>query len=154
MIYYVTLAKGVMMQCEICGFKGELVKAKVEGVILDVCKSCSELGEVVEIPKNNKVKREKGIFDDERILREDFGDKLREERIKKGMDLEGLANLIKEKVSVIKRIEQNELMPDEKILKKLRKYFDFEFYEEIPSVRIKESKEEKLTVGDVVELRE
>jgi len=36
------------MGCEMCGYKGQLYKVRVEGTNMDVCQKCSKYGQVIE----------------------------------------------------------------------------------------------------------
>ncbi len=70
------------------------------------------------------------------------------------LNREEFAKRIKEKESVIRRVESEEMTPDDALIQKIEKFLGIKLrkiYEEKP-VRKKEIKE-KLTLGDVVEVK-
>jgi uncharacterized protein (TIGR00270 family) len=112
------------MSCEICGSKDENRRARIEGVILGVCNKCVKLGE--ELPKVNiapKKKIEKKINELDFTLREDFSEIIRKEREKRNLTQEQLAKLLREKSTIIKRIEEG-WEPTLEITKRLEKFFN------------------------------
>ena len=134
-----------MASCEICGIQiidnGERVY--VEGNLLTVCKACSKRGK----PSNNQQnilrklparpkkieKPDKITFEDSVILVKDFSEVIRNSRMSKGFTHEQLGLLIKERASLLRKIESGSLKPDEVLAKKLERFFRINLYTEVDS---------------------
>lgn len=142
------------IECEICGKDvARLIRVKVEEAILHVCVACQDVGEIV-------VERAPGLLRDGQLARLEettlisgYGRLIRRARARKRLTREQLAKQLGEKASVVRRIEEERMLPDERLTKKLesllgiklrcgRKAFK-------PRVRKRRA---RLTVGDVVEL--
>jgi putative transcription factor len=118
-------------------------KVLVEGNLLTVCKICSKRGK----PSNNqpniqksfvrpkkKIKPNKITFDDSTILVNNFSEVIRKSRMIKGLTHEQLGILIKERASLLRKIESGSLKPDEELTKKLERFFRINLYTEVDSV--------------------
>ena len=134
-----------MASCEICGIQiidnGERVY--VEGNLLTVCKACSKRGK----PSNNQQniqrklparpkkieKPDKITFEDSVILVKNFSEVIRNSRMSKGFTHEQLGLLIKERASLLRKIESGSLKPDEVLAKKLERFFRINLYTEVDS---------------------
>ncbi len=134
-----------MASCEICGTQileyGE--KVYVEGNLITVCKTCSKRGK----PLNNQQeiqrkpamrpkkieKLDKITFDDSAILINNFSEVIRNSRMAKGLTHEQLGLLIKERVSLLRKIESGTLKPDEGLSRKLERFFRINLYTEVES---------------------
>ena len=137
-------------QCEICGteIKGEVYRIRIDASELSVCKSCARLGTIVEGAKKGKEVLEPQHADsnvsgkpkrkpiselytqiDHEIeaemeidaVEEDYGRKTKEAREKAGLKQAELAKRINEKHSLLRKIENEELMPGEEIRKKIER---------------------------------
>ena len=135
-----------MASCEICGIQiidhGE--KVYVEGILLTVCKACSKRGK----PSNNQQniqrklptqpkkieKPDKITFEDSAILVKNFSEVIRNSRMSKGLTHEQLGLLIKERASLLRKIESGSLKPDDELTKKLERFFRIDLYTEVDSV--------------------
>jgi putative transcription factor len=117
-------------------------KVLVEGNLLTVCKICSKRGK----PSNNQpniqksfvrprkmIKPNKITFDDSTILVNDFSEVIRKSRMIKGLTHEQLGILIKERASLLRKIESGSLKPDEELTKKLERFFRINLYTEVDS---------------------
>ncbi len=149
---------GVRMDCELCGRPDAKIIALVEGVEMNVCEKCSKHGKIIRVITEEKetaksIKTEKAEVELEVV--DDFAEIIRKERERRGMTLKQLAAAIAEKESYIDRIEKDEVIPSEKVARKLEKFFNIKLLEEV--VVSKESKEktadEALTLGDVIEIK-
>jgi putative transcription factor len=118
-------------------------KVLVEGNLLTVCKTCSKRGK----PSNNQpniqksfvrpkkmIKPNKITFDDSTILVNNFSEVIRKSRMIKGLTHEQLGILIKERASLLRKIESGSLKPDEELTKKLERFFRINLYTEVDSV--------------------
>jgi putative transcription factor len=132
-----------MATCEICGIQiidhGERVF--VEGNLLTVCKTCSKRGK----PPNNQQNIQKRLsarpqklvvsnkitFNDPTILVTNFSEIIRKSRMKQGLTHEQLGILIKERASLLRKIESGSLKPDEELIKKLERFFRIDLYTEV-----------------------
>ena len=135
-----------MTSCEICGSQildnGE--KVYVEGNLITVCKVCSKRGkpsktqqEIQRIPpmrpmRPKKIERlDKITFDDSAILINNFSEVIRNSRTAKGLSHEQLGLLIKERASLLRKIESGSLKPDENLSRKLERFFRIRLYTEV-----------------------
>ena len=146
-----------MASCEICGTQiledGE--KVYVEGNLITVCKTCSKRGKPLknqqEIQRKPAMRpalrpalrpamRPKKIekldritFDDSAILINNFSEVIRNSRMANGLTHEQLGLLIKERVSLLRKIESGTLKPDEGLSRKLERFFRINLYTEVES---------------------
>jgi putative transcription factor len=134
-----------MASCEICGTRileyGE--KVYVEGNLITVCKTCSKRGkplknqqEIQRKPAMRPKKIEKLdriTFDDSAILINNFSEVIRNSRMANGLTHEQLGLLIKERVSLLRKIESGTLKPDEGLSRKLERFFRINLYTEVES---------------------
>lgn len=118
-------------------------KVLVEGNLLTVCNTCSKRGK----PSNNQpniqksfvrpkkmIKPNKITLDDSTILVNNFSEVIRKSRMIKGLTHEQLGILIKERASLLRKIESGSLKPDEELTKKLERFFRINLYTEVNSV--------------------
>lgn len=134
-----------MASCEICGIQiiDNVERVYVEGNLLTVCKACSKRGK----PSNNQQniqrklptqpkkiqKPEKITFEDSAILVKNFSEVIRNSRMSKGLTHEQLGLLIKERASLLRKIESGSLKPDDELTKKLERFFRINLYTEVDS---------------------
>jgi len=146
------------MECELCGKKTEkLQKVKIESTVLEVCKTCAKAGKTIKTNRKGKKQRKEKKKEPEKYLVSDYGKIIKEAREEKGLTIEELANEINEKESVIRRLENRKLKPDEKLENKLSKKLGVSLYEERkeePVSQKKSGKKKELTIGDVAEVKE
>lgn len=125
----------------------------IEGTIFRVCSQCSRRGKPYEpsiakanrpsisstqstfrqtVAKNKpavrKMASNKIQLTDETFLSRDFGRKIREARMKKGFTHEQLGIKMREKASLLKKVETGALKPDELLAKKLERYLQIKLY--------------------------
>ena len=146
------------MQCEICGsdIRGKAHRVILEGTELNVCDACAKYGhEVKPVPKataagrvpagkvsagkvpagitfRTRSRRRPDMFDqmtDE--LLSDYGFAIRRAREARGMSQEELALAIKEKASLLKKLEREDLRPTDGIRKKLERVLEISLTETI-----------------------
>ncbi len=165
------------MRCEVCGRKiyGHPLKAMIEGAELTVCSRCAQYGKIIREekrldspfprkktrikPPSPKPKRSKPPLTVETTLElvEDFSTKIRQAREKLGMSQEDLGRKIKEKVSVLKKLETGKMTPDNRLATKLEHALKIKLLipaseKKIPQVSIPETATQKLTLGDLIKL--
>lgn len=134
-----------MASCEICGTQildhGE--KVYVEGNLITVCRTCSKRGKPLknqqEIQRKPSMrpkkieKLDKITFDDPAILINNFSEVIRNSRMASGLTHEQLGLLIKERVTLLRKIESGTLKPDEGLSRKLERFFRINLYTEVGS---------------------
>jgi putative transcription factor len=134
-----------MASCEICGTQildhGE--KVYVEGNLITVCRTCSKRGKPLknqqEIQRKPAMrpkkieKLDKITFDDPAILIDNFSEVIRNSRMSSGLTHEQLGLLIKERVTLLRKIESGTLKPDEGLSRKLERFFRINLYTEVGS---------------------
>ena len=153
------------MQCEICGNTVERKNyVNVDGAILTVCNNCVRFGTIVEKPLLKKIftpkkstdtkdtyftPKERKIFDYQ--LKSDFYKIIKSAREKIGLKQDKLALEIKERPSVISKIETGKIEPDKKLVKKLEKFLGIELMERVEEGGAKATvKDIDLTLGDII----
>ncbi len=134
-----------MTSCEICGIQiiDNPIRVYVEGNVLRVCRACSKRGKPSnELQKNQirvsaKTKKiampNKITFHDSTILVDNFSEVIRKSRMKQGLTHEQLGLIIKERASLLRKIESGSLKPDDELAKKLERYFRINIYTEVDS---------------------
>ena len=130
------------MNCDICGrdIGGQAFKIEVEGARMLVCHVCQKLGKPYEeeqvppsqfqhqtrglsvahpptLPVKRKVELPKEM--DQIDLVEDIAQRVRKYRTRLGLSQEDLAKRVKEKLSVIQKIETGKITPDIRLCREL-----------------------------------
>lgn len=125
-----------MVLCEVCGRQifGNPLRAIIEGAKMTVCGECAKLGSGYWEPKpqHRAKKRTKGqpITSVQRRkpipsvtetleLVDDFGQRVRQARRKLELSHKDLGRKIREKVSVLRKIESGKMVPDLVLAEKL-----------------------------------
>lgn len=144
-----------MSECEVCGKPVfTLRKAKINGIVFQVCDECVKLGEEIRISKPKPIIKRVYSFGEEIELIPDFSEKIKRAREKRNLSQKEVAEKIKERLSIIKRAEQG-FKPEESVVKKLEEFFNLELHQEIKEIKPskKALKEEKLTLGDIAVIK-
>jgi putative transcription factor len=148
------------IECSICGKESKKIyKAEIEEALVEVCENClnlgKNLGEIETAPIEKKIIISEDKKEEiETIIVDNYGKIIVKAREKKKLDREEFAKKINEKLSVIKRVESEEMEPDDALTKKIERFLEIKLkipYEEKP-IGKKEIKGE-LTLGDIVELK-
>lgn len=116
------------MRCEVCGreIRGPPFRRVIEGAKMTVCAQCARFGTAEWTPSRPRVplRRQRPRDEVEAVesleLVEDYGEKIRKARQRMRMTVEDLGTKIREKVSVIKKLEKEELAPDRRLVQKIR----------------------------------
>lgn len=120
------------MDCEICGKSGAFKKINFEGSEMIVCANCTSYGNLIEEKKPQPVFQNRNSFeqkhfssriDESASLVPDYGKIIRHKREQLGLNIADFAKQLYESPSVIQRIENQSLEPDEKLLLKLQKIY-------------------------------
>ena len=141
------------MACALCDSKKATRQARIEGVILRVCDECIKFGEEVAKVEYRPIKKQVRMPQEmEETAVENFSDIIRKQRQKNNLTQEQLAKKLKEKHSIIKRIEEG-WKPPLSVLRKLEKFFNVKLLETAIAGKITTKKSgKKLTLGDIVEI--
>ncbi|MDK2891632.1 multiprotein bridging factor aMBF1 [Methanohalophilus sp.] len=160
------------MQCEICGtdIRGKPFKVTVEGSELNVCARCSQYGTAIKartpVSKKNapvpirsrQTSRPRPKKDPFAELNDELVDGyehiIKEAREKRGWTQEVLASKIKEKASLIKKIERGEIVPEDSVRKKLEHTLDVKLMERVSGDDWQaDGFRSNTTLGDIVTIK-
>jgi len=147
------------MMCEMCGSDEKLVRADIEGVVLNVCGKCAKFGKVVgkvmDMPKQKIYKKAEKPVDKElvQVLSEDYAGRVSAARQRMGWTQKEFARIIKEKESLVQKIESNQFEPSINLARKLENHLRIKIVEQHEESHQKKFKAEKtkLTIGDMIE---
>jgi putative transcription factor len=141
------------MVCDLCGKETELKKVEIESVAMNVCDSCSQYGEAIKevTPsnfRNTSVHQEDSVIED---MVENFGKLVKQAREKLNLKQKQLAKTIKEKESIIHKIENESLTPPVDVARKLEKTLNIKLITQITdNVKLSKHSDEALTLGDLI----
>jgi putative transcription factor len=136
------------MDCEICGsvIKGNSTRVTVEGTVLDVCSKCAHYGTTQDkwTPVSRKMTPTEKVIvsykptrdafdklDDE--INSDYAQIIRKAREAQGLTIEELGAKMMEKATLIRKIEREELVPEDSIRKKLETTLNIKLTEKVSS---------------------
>jgi putative transcription factor len=156
-------------QCEICGaeISGLPQRIVIDRSTLDVCKSCARFGKpedkwtpvprkMVPVERAFIVKRPqpRDHFKDLVELVPEFGRKIRNAREALGMSPEQLGVRIKEKATLLKKIEREDISPEDEVRKKLEKELKIKLTDQASESRVKAGSAGRgLTLGDIASIK-
>jgi putative transcription factor len=156
-------------QCEICGAEiaGLPQRIVIDRSTLDVCKSCARFGKpedkwtpvprkMVPVERAFIVKRPqpRDQFKDLVELVPEFGRKIRNAREALGMSPEQLGLRIKEKATLLKKIEREDISPEDEVRKKLEKELKIKLTDQASESRVKAGSAGRgLTLGDIASIK-
>jgi len=163
----------LLLLCEVCGRQifGNPFRTVIEGANLTVCSQCSKLGSGVWEPKSKP--RPKKIMLHQPIktyskrkqivtapvtleLIENVGLLVRQARVDLGISHEDLGRQIRERVSVLRKIESGKLVPDLALAEKLEHTLKIKL--RVPPMDPKaqltaSSKPQGTTLGDLIKIK-
>jgi len=144
-----------MTNCDTCGKSTQLYRAEIEGVIMNVCKECASFGKVLGTLRRPEIKAEKQTaeeFETQEVIVKDFNAKIREKREQLKMTQEDFAKMIREKLSILQKMEKGSFTPDIQTAKKLEKLLKIKLIEQIQQEKVKQSgaKLPQMTIGDLL----
>ncbi len=159
------------MICEMCGKDVPATRSViVEGTKLNVCPGCAKFGEDYRASSSGGAPVSQTVIDERLERRErrmkskdiyagtasvelidDFGGAIRAAREAKGMDQEQFAASILEKKGTIAKVEANNLIPDDKLIKKIEKALGIKLTETVQSgTTVGGSNAGKMTLGNFI----
>jgi len=149
-----------MNACEICGKRSENIgQAIVEGVLVDVCSSCSKFGKAISV-KKQYAEQERKFTAKPRLPEEsivsNYGGIIKKAREEKGLKQDELAKNINERESLIRKIETESLRPSILLAKKLGNFLNVKLVEveEDEKNASLNPKEGTLTIGDLLKIKD
>jgi putative transcription factor len=156
-------------QCEICGAEipGTPQRIVIDGSALEVCKSCAHFGKPEDkwSPVSKKMVPQERAFTVSRPKPRDhfkdlveivpeFGRKIREARESMGLSPEELGARIKEKSSLLRKIEREDISPEDEVRKKLEKELKIKLTDQVSEARVKSGGSGRgLTLGDIASIK-
>ena len=140
-----------MAECELCGKRAETT-VEIEGAKVSACYKCA--GERPKPAEERKpFKRMPRMPEElEQAVVENFSSLVKAKREKMGLTQKQFGEKILENENVIKRIEEGWVPPFETV-KKFERFLKMNLIEKSPAVQLKRSKQERITIGDVVEIK-
>ena len=162
------------MQCEVCGRQifGTPVRAIIEGAKMIVCSKCGKLSSGYWEPQPQPRKRtgiqrqatsisyskrqQRSTVTETLELASDLGQRVRKARRELAMSHEDLGRKIREKVSVIRKIESDKMIPDLALAEKLEHALKIKLRvpAEEPNVQpALSSKPAGATLGDLIQFK-
>ncbi len=168
------------MSCDICGEElfGRSRKISVEGAVLDVCARCTHLGKPYSPPAGGAVPQSPSRTKEMRVastrappiargptlpkvyeeldLVDGFGKRIREARERIGMTQAELGTRVKERLSILQKIELEKMKPNTDLCASLEHVLRITLLsprKEIPITAVKVDKVDGLTLGDIVKLK-
>lgn len=145
-----------MGMCEICGDETSLSKTIIEEAEMNACEKCSSLGKKL-LPKRplvkiKAVKKEESL----EVVIEDYAGLIRKAREQSKFTQRELALRLKEKESIIHKLETGQFMPSLELARKLENFLNIRLIERIELEKEFTSKKESagpITIGDLFRLK-
>ncbi|MCK5772348.1 MAG: TIGR00270 family protein [Thermoplasmata archaeon] len=155
-----------MAECEKCGKKaGRLSPVMIAGAEMYVCPDCTRFGTAIKrAPPPQQAtaasshstpmwssRKKDALSSREKELADDYPKRVQRARENKGWSREDLGRNINEKVSVISNLENGEIHPSDKFIKKLEKALGIELMEAVEEMHAIGSMESKgMTLADFI----
>lgn len=144
-----------MPNCELCGKEAVLFRANVEGTEIEVCKTCGSFGKVLT-PKGQQASMKQVELPKElqltEVVTKDFSALVKRAREKKSLTQEEFAKQVREKESIIHKIETGALEPPIPLARKLEKALNIRLVENVEEEQIPQAKKSTgpITIGDII----
>lgn len=153
------------MLCELCGKNESFAQVTIEGSSIKACKQCKTHGTITNIlpsqetqtqPRNKQTQQTTEESTESIIL--DYSTKIRQAREKLGKTQEEFAQLLREKTSIIHKLETAQYTPPIETAKKIEKILKIKITETTQTTTEKPQKEttktEGYTIGDFIKIKE
>jgi putative transcription factor len=150
-----------------------LRKITIDSSVLSVCSNCvkfgsgsspSKSGETGSVPdtisqrleRREKRQKTKDVY--EQVSEElalDYSSRIRNARSSLGMSQEDLGKKINEKKSVVAKLEHGDMVPDEKLIKKIERALNISLKEKLTTVTTPKKTEPShgMTLGDFIKIK-
>jgi len=153
-----------MPECEKCGRSGKLTLVEIEGARMYVCQDCSRFGKPLKAsleptppphrstaPMKSTSLKPDALTPRTMELAEDFPSRIQRARERKGWSREELGKKLNERVSVISKLENNEMHPSDDLIKKLERTLDIKLMETVEEVKVSSTAASSgMTLGDFI----
>lgn len=121
-----------MGSCDMCGQQATTT-ARIEGVVMSVCKNCASFGNEFKPPSYvvKPVRRDRSSHapQTEKLLIVHFGQAIRQARQKRGLTEEDAARALAITKTALLHYESGKYPPDDKVAKKLEKFYGITLFE-------------------------
>lgn len=145
------------MNCDLCGKELPLVRARIEGTEMDVCKDCASFGQIIAKPKPRFLpqKRVHVAPEIKEYVVDEFSDIIRRGREKLGLTQKEFALKLNEKESIIHNIETGHFHPSIPLAQKIEKFLKVKLIdkEETTEIKQQQTKKEEYTLGDYIKIK-
>ena len=144
------------MACELCGKDTSTVRALVEDVEMNVCKSCSGFGKVLKAPAVVQPRKSAPKLPEKiQMIVPGIGALVKTGREKQELTQKDFALKINEHQSTIHKVETGHLEPGITLARKLEKSLGISLIEEHEETGFSapKTKSASLTVGDLIKLK-
>ncbi|MCL4403528.1 MAG: multiprotein bridging factor aMBF1 [Candidatus Marsarchaeota archaeon] len=154
-----------MEECEICGRRtASLYTIDVDGTEMRVCPVCAEGKRIIARPAPQKARGSPKFSmprpkaDDEKAIVQNYGTIIRRARERMELPLKVLAEMINEKESFLRRIEEEKTVPAGKTLKQLERALGIKLLVEggegnDEPERVKGDRKESASLGDFLGIK-
>ncbi len=149
-----------MEECEICGRKAaNLYLVELEGAQMVACSECSKgakvLDQLTTAEKVEQAKRPEKKVEELQVI-DKYGLAIRRGRESLGIPLKVLAEKINEKESTLFRVENEQMLPGDKLAKKIEKELGIRLIvkEEPTASQHFQTKSNEVTLGDALLLKD
>lgn len=150
-----------MPNCDMCGSMKSLVPAFIEGTTLQVCADCAKHGKILpkpvlpsEQPAATQRARQRADAAMDEVLVDDLARRIKEARERQNLEQKDLAKRVKEKASVIHKIESGHMKPPLALARTLEKVLHITLVQAYtPPGKLTSSSGSSLTIGDLVKVR-
>ncbi len=144
-----------MANCDTCGKSTPLFRAEIEGVMMNVCRECGSFGKILGSAERVEVKIKKTVREEpesQEAVVSNIGRKIKEKREQLKMTQEDFAKMIREKLSVLQKMESGSFTPDIQTARNLEKLLKIRLIEETRQEKIKMAggKLPQMTIGDLL----
>jgi len=147
-----------------CGGDSQLFRTDVEGSILNVCKQCSSFGKVmfvvrepVKVVKKEILREIKQVDGPDLVMTivPDYGAIIKKKREELGIKQEDFAKQIKEKVSLVHKIEVEQFEPPIDLARKIERFLRIKIIgqTEASVEGLDIPKSEGFTIGDFIKVK-
>ena len=145
--------------CEMCGTEAKLLHVDIEGVKLNVCQKCGKFGKVIAEVRSKapamKISKPESQGQLVQVLIEDYAARIGQARQNLGFKQKELAKLMRERESLIQKVESGQFEPSVRLARKFENHLRIKLVEQHQEKHEKNIKTEKatLTIGDMIQLK-
>jgi putative transcription factor len=147
-----------MAHCDLCGKETALTTVIVEGTDLDVCATCGSYGKEKPQPRYWK-QRQRQRHKEQEITDSvipGFAELIKNTREQRGLKQADFAQIIKEKASIIHKIETGTLEPSLRLAKKIERTLRIKLISPTDENEVEPQQRQKggaMTIGDMIKKR-